>query len=984
MSGNDPRVGSARDNSTSPRLSRLASGSNSSSISDLLATLVPVLVVSAVCIVIFIFLRRKCPRVYSPRSFLKSLEPHEKSPPLPTGWFNWVKAFHRLPTTFLLNHSSLDGYLFLRFLRVLGVICIVGIGLLWPILLPLHATGGGGNEGLDLLTLGNVTDPKRLYAHALLAWIYFVFILYMTSRECIYYINLRQAYLLSPFYANRLSSRTVLYMNVPRQYLDEERLKWVLGKSVKRIWIPQSTSELEDLIKERDQTAMRLEKAEFHLIRLANAARTKALRKGKPEEQEQKHSSPQLDTSNDLDEKRRESGSESPDPKTIDFTEDPNSPTSSATSTKQPLPDVNGSVASQWISHSSRPHHRPIANYGRRVDTIKWTRNQIKKLNFRIAKVRREQLFRPQSMMHSVFVEFETHTDAQNAYQTLTHHRPLHMSHRLIGVRPFEVVWHSLSMTWWEAIVRKFSCQAAITAMIIFWSIPAAAVGTISNIEYLSEKVFFLHWIAYLPKVIQGILSGVVPAVALSLLMSIVPGILRFFARLSGVPTLTRIELFVQHAYFAFQVVQVFLITTLTSAASAAVTKLLEDPTTAESLLSQNLPKASNFYLSYFLVQSLAIGSGALVQPHNLFKFHIQRRFLKDPRKQYTRWHRLQRVHWGSVFPVYTNLGVITLSYALIAPVVLGFAAVGVGFLHVVYRYNLVHVYDSEIDTKGLVYPRALLQMILGLYFSEICMIGLFSLRHAIGPVVLTAILLVITALVHISLLDAVRPFLNSLPKTLTVEEDRQHLLATEPPHPERSAMGGGHGDRWAEPWLYDPEQDPEEHILGSTRGETTGLRLEGASGAVDTLKDGFKTIVKKKIEKDYPEINTQLGFTATFFRRWIRPDPAQKSNWLLRWLHPEVYSDYTVLRRLVPEDLPDPKYPDELERDIYFPPSFLGKPPTLWIPKDPGGISRQEVDHTKKVIPVTDEYVSIDEDGHLKIDLDEPRLVFDIDRLRY
>jgi hypothetical protein len=100
--------------------------------------------------------------------------------------------------------------------------------------------------------------------------------------------------------------------------------------------------------------------------------------------------------------------------------------------------------------------------------------------------------------------------------------------------------------------------------------------------------------------------------------------------------------------------------------------------------------------------------------------------------------------------------------------------------------------------------------------------------------------------------------------------------------------------------------------------------------------------------------------------------------------LHPEIYSDYTVLRRLVPEDLPDPKYPEELERDIYFPSSFLGKPPTLWIPRDPGGISRQEVDHTKKVIPVTDEYVSIDEDGRLNIDLDEPRLVFDIDRLRY
>lgn len=133
-------------------------------------------------------------------------------------------------------------------------------------------------------------------------------------------------------------------------------------------------------------------------------------------------------------------------------------------------------------------------------------------------------------------------------------------------------------------------------------------------------------------------------------------------AKLAGTPTLTRVELYTQHAYFAFQVVQVFLITTLTSAASAAVTKLLEDPTTAKDLLSQNLPKASNFYLSYFLMQSLAIGSTGLVQFFSLFKFHVVQRFSNKPRKVYTRWHRLERIHWGSVFPVYTNLGVISTS----------------------------------------------------------------------------------------------------------------------------------------------------------------------------------------------------------------------------------------------------------------------------------------------------------------------------------
>lgn len=102
------------------------------------------------------------------------------------------------------------------------------------------------------------------------------------------------------------------------------------------------------------------------------------------------------------------------------------------------------------------------------------------------------------------------------------------------------------------------------------------------------------------------------------------------------------------------------MVTTLTSAASAAITKLIEDPTLAESLLSQNLPKASNFYLSYFLVQSLAIGSAAVLQTFNLFKFHVFQRFSNDPRRIYTKWHRLQRIHWGAVFPVYTNLGVIS------------------------------------------------------------------------------------------------------------------------------------------------------------------------------------------------------------------------------------------------------------------------------------------------------------------------------------
>lgn len=73
----------------------------------------------------------------------------------------------------VLRHTSLDGFLFLRYLKVLGIICSVGLCLTWPILLPLHGTGGAGLTQLDLLTIGNVVDQSRFYAHVVVAWIFF-------------------------------------------------------------------------------------------------------------------------------------------------------------------------------------------------------------------------------------------------------------------------------------------------------------------------------------------------------------------------------------------------------------------------------------------------------------------------------------------------------------------------------------------------------------------------------------------------------------------------------------------------------------------------------------------------------------------------------------------------------------------------------------------------------------------------------------------
>ena len=402
----------------------------------------------------------------------------------------------------------------------------------------------------------------------------------MVSRECVYFINLRQAYLLSPYYANRLSSRTVLFTCVPQQILDERKLRAVFGDAVKNVWIPRQTEELEQLVKEREQTANRLEKAEIVLIQKANEQWRKAVKSGHPDiEVSTGHASFEKPTKAEVEAGSEETTSPLDLPQSDDHVmrdadysfqepdfdasviievgpvsqhssertqhaggsvllENPISPRDfprldgtpgfkSSYGNDGPPPDINGSVAAQWIPHAWRPVHRPIANYGRRVDTIKWTRNRLKQLAPKISKLRRHQKKGHATAIPAVFIEFDCQANAQSAYQTLAHHRANHMFPDIVGLRPQEIVWPSLRMTWGERIVRKFAIQAFVALMIIFWSIPAAIVGIISNVKMLTTEVPFLHWIDDLPTTVVGLISGLLPAVALSLLMSIVPFVMR-------------------------------------------------------------------------------------------------------------------------------------------------------------------------------------------------------------------------------------------------------------------------------------------------------------------------------------------------------------------------------------------------------------------------------------------------------------------------
>ena len=210
---------------------------------------------------------------------------------------------------------------------------------------------------------------------------------------------------------------------------------------------------------------------------------------------------------------------------------------------------------------------------------------------------------------------------------------------------------------------------------------------------------------------------------------------------------------------------------------------------------------------------------------------------------------------------------------------------------YIAYRYNILFVTDSQIDTKGLIYPRALQQLLTGVYLADICMIGLFSIAGTIGPLILMIVSLVFTTLVHISINSALDPLLYNLPKSLESEEE---------------SLSG------------------TLEVVSQERG------IKGKNGDVTVLAALPK-----------------------------------KPNFITKFIKPHIYSDYETLRRLVPHGFfdSDNLYEDGVAENAYFPPSVTSATPLLWIPKDSAGISREEVTHTSKVIPITDDGCTLDPD---------------------
>ena len=291
--------------------------------------------------------------------------------------------------------------------------------------------------------------------------------MFFIAREAVYYVHVRQAYLLLPYVAGRLSSKTVLFTNVPTDYINEARLRETF-QSIVHVWLPTDTKKLDDMVDDRDKTALKLEGAEVKLSKTANDKRIKAEKKGGKE--------------------------------------------------------ANG----EFLSQKDRPTHRlgKFGLYGKKVDTIDWSRTHIAEAETSVASERETHLSGKAKFNSAVFIEFANVQAAQAAYHRTHIKVPKGFKPRATGSTPREIIWKNLNMGNSQRLIRTLVASLIIFAMIIFWASITAFIGLVSNLTFIVGQA---PWLGFLLKLgpVTGIITNLLPAVAIAVVFMLVPIIMR-------------------------------------------------------------------------------------------------------------------------------------------------------------------------------------------------------------------------------------------------------------------------------------------------------------------------------------------------------------------------------------------------------------------------------------------------------------------------
>jgi hypothetical protein len=390
-----------------------------------------------------------------------------------------------------------------------------------------------------------------------------------------------------------------------------------------------------------------------------------------------------------------------------------------------------------------RPIDKDKFLIGNKVDGIEY---HTKRFNHYTEKINKMQK-KPWPRGNLVFVVFNDMVAAAECSQVLLDAQSSCGAEQ--APEPRDIIWNHVAIGHHEFMIRKLFINTFFFFLCFFWAIPVTFVSSLSNLDTLSkvDGFGFLVGLLKLSPVITGFVQGFLPTLALTIFFALLLKIITFAVTQTGIYTYSKASRGVTTKYFAFQIVNVLLVYTISGSIFGVINKLGSSGfITIINLLATSLPQQSGFFINYVMLLSLSGHTKDLWNPGFLIVSHLKKKFLaKSPREV-----RDAENPGGFNYPQYyvNHLLVFTilLTYSTLAPFIMIFGLIYFCLAFLSNKYNLMYVASTGFEGGGQHWIDVFHRMMVGTFIYQLLLIGVFGVYRFI-PGVVIAIIMAITTL---------------------------------------------------------------------------------------------------------------------------------------------------------------------------------------------------------------------------------------------
>ena len=314
------------------------------------------------------------------------------------------------------------------------------------------------------------------------------------------------------------------------------------------------------------------------------------------------------------------------------------------------------------------------------------------------------------------FVVMRTFTAATIAIQSMHSSKPGAMQ-VAPAPEPRDVLWENIYVSKGATRTRSILGEFFVILIISFYVIPVALVSLLVSESALVSSSPRLAQLDHATALFSSAIAMVQPMCIVAL-QQLLPPLFMAIGKLEGLISFSDVQMRAFSRYFLFQVINVFLVTTIAGSIFDTIAIIVETPEAAFEMLGNSLPRMSSFFISFVTIKTF-LGLGMeLVRTMSLIQATVRyliipNATLRTARSVVAGMRAIDDPGW---FPFHKILAqdmlvvVISVVFAVVAPLVLLPCILFCTFSRIMWTHHHLYVYESVFESGGMFWPKVCLK----------------------------------------------------------------------------------------------------------------------------------------------------------------------------------------------------------------------------------------------------------------------------------